>query len=517
MTYWTYLLIFFFAFCLALKKPILFASPPSLIFQKQIPVQNKESTFAYKVKEDDYLYKILRSFEVKEDKLANLTKEIKELNPHIQNLDTIQPGQTIFLPSHIKNNFKVKAGNPNKAIKSIEYEVKPGDYVIQIMHQKAKIPRQLIFDKYLMIFKRLNPHISDINNLQVGQKIILPFPVHKEIMADSKRKTTLKRPNAKSKSFKSSFINKTKKQTIKQDSKEEEPKNKDLALSILQKIGFRFAPGDEVLYPGPGEKWLRINLSQTPLAQTPWGNSILFVPQSLKGELHLQKDIANKDLYCCEVDSSWSLENLFSNLEDISGNRFIFWNKKYELILSKQEQVLELQADYQLVLNLGAKKKYYLFYLKRYQEHKLPNLLLGYLKNQNIYLYWLQEDEKQDQTLTIPSYPDADSLYKPQISQSKAWPSIKKHLTTTQIKKLDISSNSFNKIFQSLKDKGLAKQRFLRLFWFPTSKTKIKLTLRLKQMQSRHSSVVFLEPAQADPYLVALLSIKGYIPYILLP
>lgn len=516
MTYWAHLLIFFFAFCLVLKKPILFASPPSLIFQKQIPVQNKKSTFTYKVKEGDYLYNILRSFEVKEDKLANLVKEIEKLNPHIQDLDTIQPGQTISLPNRIKNNLKVKADNINRAIKSIEYTVKPGDYLIQIMQQKANIPRQLIFDKYLKIFKRLNPHISDINNLQVGQKIILPFPVHKEFMTDSKRKTTLKRPNAKSKSFESSFIHKTKKQRIKQDLEEEEPKNKDLALSILKKTGFQFASGNEVLYPRPGGEWLQINLSQTPLAQTPWGNSILFVPQRLKKDIHIE-DITNKDLYCCVVDNSWSLENLFSNLEDISDHRFIFWNKKFDLILSKQEYVLELQADYQLVLNFRDQKKYYLFYRKSYQEHKLPNMLLGYLRNQNIYLYWLQEQEKQYQTLTTLSYPDANSLYEPQISRSKPWPSIKKHLTTTQIKKLDISSNSFNKLFQSLKDKGLAQQRLLRLSWLPTPKTKIKLTLRLKQMQSRHSSVIFLKHAQADPYLVALLSLKGYIPYILSP
>ncbi len=54
------------------------------------------------------------------------------------------------------------------------YEVKPNDWVLKIFRQKGEIANQ-DFREFLEIFKRLNPHVKNIDRIRPGQVIDIPL------------------------------------------------------------------------------------------------------------------------------------------------------------------------------------------------------------------------------------------------------------------------------------------------------------------------------------------------------
>ena len=61
------------------------------------------------------------------------------------------------------------------------YVVQPNDWVYKVFRQKGEIA-QSDFGEFLTIFKRINPHVGDINLLRPGQRIMIPL---RKLAADS--------------------------------------------------------------------------------------------------------------------------------------------------------------------------------------------------------------------------------------------------------------------------------------------------------------------------------------------
>ena len=54
------------------------------------------------------------------------------------------------------------------------YVVKKNDWVFKLFRQKGEIAHR-DFPEFLKVFKRLNPHVRDINRIRPGQQIIIPL------------------------------------------------------------------------------------------------------------------------------------------------------------------------------------------------------------------------------------------------------------------------------------------------------------------------------------------------------
>ncbi|MCG6893186.1 MAG: LysM peptidoglycan-binding domain-containing protein [Desulfobacteraceae bacterium] len=54
------------------------------------------------------------------------------------------------------------------------YVVQPNDWVIKLFKQKGEISHE-DFPEFLHIFRRINPHITDINRIRPGQQILIPL------------------------------------------------------------------------------------------------------------------------------------------------------------------------------------------------------------------------------------------------------------------------------------------------------------------------------------------------------
>ncbi|MCF8068946.1 MAG: LysM peptidoglycan-binding domain-containing protein [Desulfobacterales bacterium] len=144
----------------------------------------------YTVQVDDYLIKIFKERgEISRKDFPYFMNIFKRINPHIKDTDLLQPGQQIYIPlkeildenlpgqstglvtipfvttSDIKN-----VSNENAA----SYTIKKGDTVSAIVAERFGNFKSNDFRKGLEEFKRLNPHIKDLNLIYQGQIVKLP-------------------------------------------------------------------------------------------------------------------------------------------------------------------------------------------------------------------------------------------------------------------------------------------------------------------------------------------------------
>jgi hypothetical protein len=530
----------------------LHSAPPRIVFDKEIPLEQEKGIFKYKVRKGEYIYSILRSLKVSETSLPRMAQKIEKLNPHIEDPDRIEPGQTLYLPQSLKQesgggNRTRPAGparpaepseNPEPSgaggsvgpITTVTHRVRPGESVADILRQKAGLGDDRIFFEYLNIFRKLNPHIKNVDILEVGQIVTVPLPAKRPRSRLASASPSRGRNAAVGETATRLPPSNATKQDNATDSSSSQalrPKripaprkpspqagNKAMALAMLRKMGFRFAPGREILYPFGRSQWIQINLQRMPLANPPWqGSSIIFVPESLKYKVDVS-ELEKAGLSVCQVDRKWSLDTVFQRLERTCGERMLFWDKGHELILSGDENVLELKAEFQLVVKTGQGKEYYLFHTAGEDARPPSKFLFGYLERRNVHLYVLESSTRGKPLFHSRKRPAEDSLYMPSISASGSWSELRPALGKAA-RRIEPQSPHFQDVFLAMKRKGLAERTSLRMQWLASSPHSITLTLPVIKLRGANETAYILTPEQADPYLVSLMSMKGYTCYVL--
>ncbi|MFP4480428.1 MAG: LysM peptidoglycan-binding domain-containing protein [Desulfohalobiaceae bacterium] len=476
--------------------------PPKLWFQKQLQKESKNQApkvYRYRVRKGEYIYSILREMGLKEKELPRVMQEVKDLNPHIQNFNRIQPGQEIKLPARLGPEqpqvleYKQGAEVSARQIPTRAYQVQKGEHLVQILRQELNLPDELIFDEYLNLVLDLNPDLDNPNLLQSGDRLRLPLLKDKAETGSSKQDPAgLQEPQKKP----------GQDQTATADSDRQEsqtdPRRKTL-LSLLRLLGFRFASGQEMFMPLPDGGWLQLNLEQSALAKTPWDFNILFVPED-KSSLLQQQGLQELDLRLCPAEN-WSLGKVLQNLQGITQRRLLLWPQEKELILSGEHRVLELKAEMILVQKLQDTRKYHLLHTGQEQSPGIPDLLLGYLQSQDIYYHNLDSDSEhrfvtlgstQAKDLSVPRLQDlkpfAQAMHRPRRPQEKS----KEYLKRV------------------LQDQATVQEKTIHLGWGRSLGPEISLTLRLLQLKTAENSFLVLPSEQQNPYLLALLRQAGH-------
>lgn len=119
--------------------------------------------FHYQVKPGDKLGAILKQ------QLGNIPRDmrpIRELNPHIRDINRIYPGQTIALPQVSPEQTESKDDNTY-------YVVAKGDSLSSILKRKLYLTGADL-KHALKLTKEMNPALKDLNQIYPGQKILLP-------------------------------------------------------------------------------------------------------------------------------------------------------------------------------------------------------------------------------------------------------------------------------------------------------------------------------------------------------
>lgn len=175
-----FFVLVFFWFC-----PQVWAGKPYKIY-----VVNKYGAWdivcdRYKVNKGDHIWEILRrKGRIAEENFPYFVDILKEMNPHIKDVDKIYPGQSIVIP--LKQIAPQDRDTPKETgpryvtipmIPDVLFDyhrVKPGDYVSQIVTRRLNVPWQEIPDDYFKTFSRLNPQIEDLDLIYPGQLVRIP-------------------------------------------------------------------------------------------------------------------------------------------------------------------------------------------------------------------------------------------------------------------------------------------------------------------------------------------------------
>jgi len=137
----------------------------------------------YTVQRGDYIRELLRRRGcIVERDLARFTAILKDLNPHVRNVDKIYPGQQILIPLKQMEPQEGGAVTDDRLVTIpflpdilySTYTVKPGDYVAKVAADHHGLGMDQIPDGYLTTVKQLNPGIKNLNRIYPGQNIRIP-------------------------------------------------------------------------------------------------------------------------------------------------------------------------------------------------------------------------------------------------------------------------------------------------------------------------------------------------------
>ncbi len=144
----------------------------------------------YIVKKDDYIHKVFKNKgEIAYRDFHEFLAIFKRINPQIEDVNHIRSGQYILIPlqkialeslpgqsSGTVTIPFVTLSNPSDidGKQPTAYIVREGDCVSVLVHRELRKYGRAAYRRGLVQFKQLNPGISDMNRIFVGQKVYLP-------------------------------------------------------------------------------------------------------------------------------------------------------------------------------------------------------------------------------------------------------------------------------------------------------------------------------------------------------
>ncbi|MBI5064090.1 MAG: LysM peptidoglycan-binding domain-containing protein, partial [Desulfatitalea sp.] len=154
----------------------------------------------YVVERGDWVLKIFRQKgEIANQDFRDFLGIFQRLNPHVPDIDLVQPGQAIDIPLR-KLEHGALPGQDSGVVtipivtlskdKDLEtlalktataaYDVQRGDTVSQIVSRRYGRPGTKAYKEGVALLQAANPEIKDINHIFAGQKIHLPDPATRE-------------------------------------------------------------------------------------------------------------------------------------------------------------------------------------------------------------------------------------------------------------------------------------------------------------------------------------------------
>ena len=216
----------------------------------------------YVVKKGEWLFDILRT-------QVGITSGrhtiIKALNPHIKDIDKIEPGDVIYLPDI-----------PPQSVGSTDYIIKKGDSItrIAIRHLHAA-PYEL--KNTVNDIKRLNPHIKNYNLIYPGHALQLP---RKGILLTTQETKTSEAESSLQ---------------IKDESKEKQVMLPETRLAIIGHVISRMKgtliTAGKYYIPIPNSGQVTVDCSTIPVVELDDGSTIFLdfsdqIPDALKNIIH---------------------------------------------------------------------------------------------------------------------------------------------------------------------------------------------------------------------------------------
>ncbi len=252
-----------------------------------LPYKNKKVLCdPYKVSRNDWLYKIFRKKgTISEADFPLFLDIFKQINPKINNIDAIQPGQLILIPLKIikKDDYResspglvdvpiLKLSLTRQKIKPFiqSYRITPGDTVSELVDPVFLNKNGALSPKGLHALKLANPSMKDPNLIYVGSTLFLPDP---NLLSQNWFSALFSgHPHADTREIRQPLTREKIKLT--QQTKEA------LRQYVLKRKGDLLIKG-RYFFPGKDGSEIKIDLETTPMAKFENGDRLIFIPRQL--------------------------------------------------------------------------------------------------------------------------------------------------------------------------------------------------------------------------------------------
>jgi LysM repeat protein len=476
------------------------AKTPRLVFTKQSPIQPCTS---YTIKKGDHLYAIIRDQGFPEKDIPKILDAIRRLNPTLDPLAPIHPGQTIRLPIGPKppreknlnppknqnrdGSIQKGAGSPGSPT---SYTLKRGDTLLGVMRQKTQMDLQEIMGSYMQGFLALNPKITNMNLVYPGQSVILPCPSHPE-------QPSLHHPRPSTQDIFPSLLPSSELTDLSPE------QAKAFVGECLKIMGFVFAPGKETFFPLPDSEWVRIDTTTTPLIETPWGARLLLVPAPTKK--NLLGDLSKIGLTTCIVPTTWNPFAIMQSLAKKFPDKLAVFpdtvavNKKIGRIHTVVHVDISVHALW------SRPDTIFCFQAMDKNQQPFPALLSSLLLQGNIRLVqWQRTTNKHLVRIDHPQIKKKD-IYIPTLSEDDL-----DTLITVRW------GQTFTVPGLPSAPKTIPRPTQITLHW-TAGQARIHLATDVLQLDTEDRALILLDQEMKDPYLVALLELKGISCHALVP
>jgi hypothetical protein len=171
-----------------------------VMYQKDYVIKQDQGTRIwcepYVVQKDDSLTQVFQEKGgIIDENPVEFLKIFKRLNPEVGDIESIRPGQQIFIPlkkmgkdrdatSRIftlpmvtisaEKKPEAEPKPPSDAVGYTDYKIKPGDTLSRIFHQYFGIMNATLYGERLRLFQKINTDITDINRIYPGQTVRMP-------------------------------------------------------------------------------------------------------------------------------------------------------------------------------------------------------------------------------------------------------------------------------------------------------------------------------------------------------
>jgi len=370
----------------------------AILYKSYLILQDKGGDILcdpYVVRENDWLFKLLRQRgEIAEKDFPEFIDIFKRLNPHIQDVDQVRPGQHIYIPlkklaqNTLLDQDKgvvtipfVSISNVQEVIKkyAITHTVQPGEFISRLVADKYGQYGKLSYEQGIELFKALNPDISDLDRIYSGQTILLPDPSILDqpwyaSLFDSTGSILKDNATAQSMPQPSPPIEKP-------SAPEASAQNQTPIGRLANILDGKLTEKGTYYFPRKGQSDLKLDLSKSPMVELKDGLRLLF----------LKDDLQQKDLSV--IGSFWKKIDLVpvpadGSMEDMFDSVFGRMDLKSSNHVTFSDHGLEVNVQARWIITRPSEDKgasrYICVNLIEHPKERTPDAVAGYLEKKGI-------------------------------------------------------------------------------------------------------------------------------------
>ena len=269
----------------------------------------------YKIRPNDYVIKILKQKgEISRTNFPLFLNIFKLINHHIPNINRIHPGERIFVPlKWLKTDalpgqkrgivdvpfITAAPVRERLAANTTAHRVKPGESVSQLVSQQFGPMGSPAFQEGVKLFRLINPKISDLNHIYIGQRLKIPkaglldepwyasvFQADGEVVLNATKQKESSTKTGRT-HYKSEAVHGT----------------LDPFEALTQLLGGVLLNRGRYYFPDTTGGDFSVDLSKTPILQLPEGRRILFIRRDLSLSQAQRKIMADHFKKLCFADT----------------------------------------------------------------------------------------------------------------------------------------------------------------------------------------------------------------------